>query len=65
MQLALREALRFGHNYVGTEHILLGLLRDEKSAGARVLTGLGVTRHESQQWVLAALEGYRRARAES
>lgn len=65
MQLALREALRFGHNYVGTEHILLGLLRDEKSAGARVLTDLGVTRHESQQWVLAALEGYRRARAES
>lgn len=64
MQLALREALRFGHNYVGTEHILLGLLRDEKSAGARMLTDLGVTRHESQQWVLAALEGYRRARAE-
>ncbi|HEX6328868.1 MAG TPA: Clp protease N-terminal domain-containing protein [Jiangellaceae bacterium] len=65
VQLALREALRFGHNYVGTEHILLGLLRDEKSAGARVLTDLGVTRHESQKWVLAALEGYRRARAQS
>ena len=65
MQLALREALRFGHNYVGTEHILLGLLRDEKSAGTGVLTDLGVTRHESQRWVLAALEGYRRARAQS
>ncbi|HEX6329076.1 MAG TPA: Clp protease N-terminal domain-containing protein [Jiangellaceae bacterium] len=65
MQLALREALRFGHNYVGTEHILLGLLRDEKSAGTGVLTDLGVKRHESQRWVLAALEGYRRARAQS
>ena len=63
MQLALREALRFGHTYIGTEHILLGLLRDEKSAGARLLARLGVTQHDSEQWVLAALEGYRRARA--
>ncbi|HEX6234030.1 MAG TPA: Clp protease N-terminal domain-containing protein [Jiangellaceae bacterium] len=62
MQLAMREALRFGHNYVGTEHILLGLLRDEKAPGATVLTGLGVTREQSEQWVLAAIEGYRRAR---
>ncbi|HEU4541559.1 MAG TPA: Clp protease N-terminal domain-containing protein [Jiangellaceae bacterium] len=65
LQLALREALRFGHNYVGTEHILLGLLRDEKSAGAKVLTGCGVTREQSEQWVLAALEGYRRAREQA
>ncbi len=62
MQLAMREALRFGHNYIGTEHILLGLLRDEKAPGAKVLTGLGVTREQSEQWVLAALEGYKRAR---
>lgn len=62
MQIALREALRFGHNYVGTEHILLGMLRAEETAGARVLTDAGVTREQSEQWILAALEGYRRAR---
>ena len=62
MQLAMREALRFGHNYIGTEHILLGLLRDERSRGASVLAGIGVTREKSEQWVLAAIEGYRRAR---
>jgi hypothetical protein len=62
MQLAMREALRFGHNYIGTEHILLGLLRDEKASGAKVLTELGITREQSEQWVLAAIEGYRRAR---
>lgn len=65
MQLAAREALRFGHNYIGTEHILLGLLRDENSAGARVLTDLGATRKQTEQWVLAALEGYRRAREQA
>lgn len=62
MQLAMREALRFGHNYIGTEHILLGLLRDENAPGAKVLTGLGVTREQSEQWVLSAIEGYRHAR---
>ena len=43
LALTLREALRLGHNYVGTEHILLALLQDEGPLGA-ALTGAGVTR---------------------
>jgi ATP-dependent Clp protease ATP-binding subunit ClpC len=41
LQLALREALQFGHNYIGTEHILLGLIREGNGVAAQVLTGLG------------------------
>jgi hypothetical protein len=63
LEMALREALRFGHNYIGTEHILLGLLRADETAGARLLTDAGVTHQQSEEWILAALEGYRRARA--
>ena len=37
------EARRFGHNYIGTEHLLLGVLRQEHEVGARVLESLGVT----------------------
>jgi Clp amino terminal domain, pathogenicity island component len=62
LQLALREALRLGHNYIGTEHILLGILRDEKAAAATALKGLGITREGTERWVLAALEGWRRAK---
>ncbi|MGW7005614.1 Clp protease N-terminal domain-containing protein [Streptomyces sp. NPDC054933] len=56
LQLALREALHLGHNYIGTEHILLGLLRNEDEIGAQVLIGLGVTRDATEQWVRTALE---------
>ena len=42
MEMSMREAQRLGHNYVGTEHILLGLLSDESSAGARVIESMGV-----------------------
>jgi prophage maintenance system killer protein len=42
LELSLREALSLGHNYVGPEHVLLGLLREKRGIGARVLTGLGV-----------------------
>jgi ATP-dependent Clp protease ATP-binding subunit ClpC len=41
LQLALREALQFGHNYIGTEHILLGLVREGDGVAAQVLTGMG------------------------
>jgi ATP-dependent Clp protease ATP-binding subunit ClpC len=41
--LAQDEARSLRHNYIGTEHILLGLLREEQGPAARVLTGLGVT----------------------
>jgi len=55
MELAVREALKLGHNYVGTEHILLGVLEDEQ-AGGRTLTGLGITRGRAEQWLVAELQ---------
>ncbi len=41
LELALREALQLGHNYIGTEHILLGVLRESSGLAARVLSDLG------------------------
>lgn len=43
LELSLREALQMGHNYIGTEHILLGLLREGEGVAARVLNGIGIT----------------------
>jgi ATP-dependent Clp protease ATP-binding subunit ClpA len=54
LALTLREALRLGHNYVGTEHILLGLLNDEGRLGA-LLAEAGVTHVRSEELVLQAL----------
>ena len=42
MELALDEARAFGHNYIGTEHILLGVVREKSGLGAKVLASLGV-----------------------
>ncbi|MEU4781642.1 Clp protease N-terminal domain-containing protein [Micromonospora sp. NPDC023633] len=53
LELTFREALRLGHNYIGTEHILLALLEHENGAGA--LSGLGVTKVATEEWVAAAL----------
>ena len=41
LELSLREALKLGHNYIGTEHILLGIIREGDGVGAQVLTRLG------------------------
>jgi len=60
LELTLREAVRLGHNYVGTEHILLGLLSDEQETGATILTGVGVTKDKAEECVLAALDELRR-----
>ncbi|HLF43105.1 MAG TPA: Clp protease N-terminal domain-containing protein, partial [Acidimicrobiia bacterium] len=46
LELSLREALQLGHNYIGTEHILLGLLREEEGLAARVLESLDITVEE-------------------
>lgn len=43
LELSLREALQMGHNYIGTEHILLGLLREGEGVAARVLNSMGTT----------------------
>jgi hypothetical protein len=53
LELTFREALRLGHNYVGTEHILLALLELENGTG--VLSGLGVTKSGAEENVVAAL----------
>ena len=56
LELALREALTLGHNYIGTEHLLLGLLDDEESLGGGTLTGLGVTKERARDWLVPELE---------
>ena len=56
LELSLREALQLGHNYIGTEHILLGLLEEEESAGGGPLAGLGITRERTRDWLVPALE---------
>ncbi|TMR24288.1 ATP-dependent Clp protease ATP-binding subunit [Nonomuraea turkmeniaca] len=55
-ELTLREALRLGHNYLGTEHILLALLDDEDTPAARVLIEHGVTKEAAEAYILPALE---------
>ncbi|HET6391201.1 MAG TPA: Clp protease N-terminal domain-containing protein [Blastococcus sp.] len=54
LELTFRQALRLGHNYIGTEHVLLALLEAEDGTG--VLAGLGVDRDRAEAHVLAALE---------
>ncbi len=53
LELTFRQALRLGHNYIGTEHILLALLEQEDGSG--VLTGLGLTKEQTEREVVAAL----------
>ena len=47
LELSLREALQLGHNYIGTEHILLGLIREGEGVAAQVLVKLGADLHGS------------------
>jgi ClpA/ClpB-like protein len=54
LELTSREALRMGHNYIGTEHILLALLEQEDGEG--VLTGLGIGKQATAAQVTAALD---------
>lgn len=54
-ELIVREALRLGHNYVGTEHLLLGVLEAQDDPAARLLTGLGVTKPDAEAWTQRAL----------
>jgi hypothetical protein len=53
LELTFREALRMGHNYIGTEHILLALLEQEDGAG--VLTGLGIDKAAAESGIAEAL----------
>ena len=56
LELAMREALLLGHNYIGTEHILLGVLEEEESLGGGTLAGLGITRERARDWLIPVLE---------
>jgi ATP-dependent Clp protease ATP-binding subunit ClpC len=58
LELALREALQLGHNYIGTEHILLGLIREGDGVGAQVLVKLGADLNRVRQQVIQLLVGF-------
>jgi ATP-dependent Clp protease ATP-binding subunit ClpC len=58
LELSLREALRLGHNYIGTEHILLGLVEEGEGVAAQVLSKRGATLDTVRGAVLRLLEGY-------
>src|SRR5271166_2909835 len=58
LELALREALQLGHNYIGTEHILLGLIREGEGVAAQVLVKLGAELTRVRQQVIQLLSGY-------
>ena len=55
LELSLREAKRLGHNYIGTEHILLGLVREGEGVGAQVLINLGADLNRIRQAVVGLL----------
>ncbi len=57
LELSLREALQLGHNYIGTEHILLGLLREGEGVAAQVLTSLGADLPAVRAQVIQLLSG--------
>ncbi len=57
LELALREALSLGHNYIGTEHILLGLMRESEGVAARILNDLDVDADRARQEVMRVLSG--------
>ncbi len=57
LELSLREALQLGHNYIGTEHILLGLLREGEGVASQVLLRLGAGLSQVRQQVIQVLHG--------
>jgi Clp amino terminal domain, pathogenicity island component/UvrB/uvrC motif len=58
LELSLREAQQLGHDYIGTEHILLGLIREGEGVAARVLVKLGADLNRVRQQVIQLLHGY-------
>ncbi len=57
LELSLREALSLGHNYIGTEHILLGLVRENGGIAAQILTELGLGAENIRDEVIRILSG--------
>jgi ATP-dependent Clp protease ATP-binding subunit ClpA len=58
LELSLREALNLGHNYIGTEHILLGVIREGEGVAAQVLVTLGADLNRTRAEVLGLLSGH-------
>ncbi len=58
LELSLREALKLGHNYIGTEHILLGLIREKEGIAARILEESGVSFESVQEQTVQLLSGH-------
>lgn len=58
LELSLREALQLGHNYIGTEHILLGLVREGEGVAVQVLVSLGADLSQVRQQVMQLLSCY-------
>ena len=58
LELSLREALQLGHNYIGTDHILLGLIREGEGTAAQVLESLGADPQAVRQEVIQLISGY-------
>jgi ATP-dependent Clp protease ATP-binding subunit ClpC len=65
LELSLREALQLGHNYIGTEHILLGLIREGEGVAAQVLQKLGADLNRVRQTVIQLLSGYTGGKGET
>jgi ATP-dependent Clp protease ATP-binding subunit ClpA len=65
LELSLREALQLGHNYIGTEHILLGLIGEGEGVAAQVLVKLGADLNRVRQQVIQLLHGYQGKEPES
>lgn len=63
LEVAVREALKRGHNYIGTEHLLLAVLADADSVGANVLVSLGVTARQTSEHVDRVLAEFVAARS--
>src|SRR5579872_1268778 len=58
LELSLREAIQLGHNYIGTEHILLGVIREGEGVASHVLMSLGADLSRTRQQVIQLLKGY-------
>jgi ATP-dependent Clp protease ATP-binding subunit ClpC len=65
LELSLREALQLGHNYIGTEHILLGLIREGEGVATQVLVKLGANLSRVRETVIQLISGWTEAAASS
>jgi ATP-dependent Clp protease ATP-binding subunit ClpC len=63
LEFSLREALQLGHTYIGTEHILLGLVREGEGTAGQVLVGLGADLNRTRQLVIEILAGRQQSEA--